>query len=279
MESSEVITPLITPFKDQRIDFEGLEFNIRYQVQNKIDSILILGTTGEASLIGEPDRSKIIACATRSSSVPVMVNIGNYTIHATINHAIQAHDLGASSVLLMPPPYICPSDDGLINYFSSVADKSMLPVILYNHPKRTGVELSFELVKKMAQHPKIIGIKDCSNSLLFAAQIITNMKGFKYYAGDDLLSLPLKAIGSNGVFSVLANCIPGKIVSLIRNHSQEIYQQLIPLMQLSCIETNPSPIKAMMNLLGLPAGIPIPPLSPLSSKHLATFKKTLSNFI
>lgn len=271
MERSTIITALITPIKNGEIDLDGFRENLLFQMEGGVDSLLVLGTTGEGATLSGDERRKIIETAVEMKKIPLMVNVGDISTEKTIQKASEAEELGADVLLVIAPYYCRPSQEGLSRHFEAVAAKTNLPIILYNHPKRTGVEIGLETLQRLSKKKNIIGIKDASGSISYAASVRHALPNFQLFAGDDILSLPYQAIGATGVISVLSNLLP----YVMTHVNEEQYRRLVPLMEGSAIETNPVPIKAMMNLSGLPAGEVRLPLVPLSSENEERIKKLL----
>ncbi|MEM8727648.1 MAG: 4-hydroxy-tetrahydrodipicolinate synthase [Chlamydiota bacterium] len=267
MPFSGTITALVTPFKEGKPDEQGLRNNIRFQIDAGIDALLVLGTTGEGATLSTEERQRVIQIAVEEKKVPVIVNVGDLSTATTIEKVKIAETLGADGLLIMPPYYNRPSQEGLALHFESIASETSLPIILYNHPTRAGVDLSLELLVRLATKKNIIGIKDASGSIRYAAQIRNKLPNFRLFAGDDLMSLPFLAIGAEGLVSVLSNLIPRKIGEMVKNRDQALYEALFPLMDAAQIETNPIPIKAMMGFVKLPAGAPRLPLTGPTLKH------------
>ena len=272
MSFSGIITALVTPFKEGRLDEQGLRENIWFQIEEGIDSLLILGTTGEGATLTSEERKKIIQIAVEEKKVPLLVNAGDLSTARAIEKAKEAESLGADGLLMIAPYYNRPSQEGLALHFEAIAKETALPIILYNHPKRTGVELSLDVLKRLSKQKNIIGIKDASGSIPYAAAILDAIPEFLLFAGDDLMSLPLLSIGAKGLISILSNLMPHKMGEMIRNCDQSLYRALFPFMEGAQIETNPVPIKAMMELAKLPAGDPRLPLAKLSKENQAYLK-------
>ncbi|MDJ0651698.1 MAG: 4-hydroxy-tetrahydrodipicolinate synthase [Simkaniaceae bacterium] len=275
MTFSGTITALVTPFKEGKLDEQGLRENIRFQIKEGIDALLILGTTGEGATLSAEEQKKVLQIAAQEKKVPVIANVGDPSTTRTIEKAQVAETFGADGLLIIAPYYNRPSQEGLALHFETIASETSLPIILYNHPKRTGVDLSLELLERLSTKKNIIGIKDASGSLPYAARIRSKLPNFLLFAGDDVMSLPLLAIGASGLISVLSNLIPHKVGEMVKNQDQTLYKALFPLMDASQIDTNPVPIKAMMELIKFPAGKPRLPLATLTLKHQQFLKKLI----
>lgn len=277
MSFSGTITALVTPFKEGRLDEQGLRENIGFQVDEGVEALLILGTTGEGATLAPEEQKKVIQIANQEKKVPVIVNAGDLSTKRTIEKVREAEEMGADGLLIIAPYYNRPSQEGVALHFEAVAKETTLPIILYNHPKRTGVKLTLDLLIRLSKQKNIIGIKEASGSVPFAAKIRHRLPDFLLFAGDDLLSLPLLAIGANGLVSVLSNLMPYKVGEMVRNQDRALYKELFPFMEAAQIETNPAPIKAMMELAKLPSGDPRLPLTRLTPENQDHMKDLLLN--
>ena len=262
-----LITALITPFKEGKLDEQGLRENIRFQIKRGVDALLILGTTGEGGTLMVEEEIRVIEIAVEEKKVPIIVNAGDLSTMRAIEKVKRGQAMGADGFLIIAPYYNCPSQEGIALHFEKIARETSLPIIVYNHPKRTGVHLSLELLIRLSMQKNIIGIKEASGSVSYAATIRYHLPQFLLFAGDDLLSLPLLAIGAKGLISVLSNLTPWAMGEMVRKQDQQLYADLFPLMDVAQIETNPVPIKTMMALAHLPAGEPRLPLTLVTKEH------------
>lgn len=278
-------TALITPFnKEGGLDEEGLRHNLASQ--NEMDGIVALGTTGETPTLTFEEKRRIIQIS-RESPLPLMVGCGAYSTHQTLENLKCAADLGADSSLVVTPYYNKPTQEGLFRHFLMIAHNSPLPIVLYNIPGRTAVNLKSETLEKLAQIPSIIGIKEASGDIAQISKAIEIKKwrpDFKVYAGDDALTLPVISLGGDGVISVASNLLPKQMKKLSLASKEENHTvalnlnlQLFPFFQACGFETNPIPIKAAMDLAGLAAGSPRLPLTPLDKTYLPLMKQIIQN--
>ncbi|MCB1106762.1 MAG: 4-hydroxy-tetrahydrodipicolinate synthase [Chlamydiia bacterium] len=278
MSFGKVITALITPFKGERVDIEGLKDNISFQIEAEVDGLLFLGSTGEGNSLSSDEREEVMEVAVQEGKgkIPILFSVGGLSTKEVIEKVKIAEDKGGDVLLITPPYYLLPSQEGMIAHFEAIAEKTSVPIILYNHPKRTGVHLEVETVKRLASLKNIVGIKDASGQLGYSVAIRDALPHFELYAGDDLFSLPLLAIGGSGVISVLSNLMPQEMKKMVLEKEPTLYQKLYPFMKMSQIETNPVPIKAMMNFANLPAGecrLPLTPLTPSSQCQIEELLK------
>lgn len=271
----KTITALITPFNGGALDEEGLCKNIHFQMQRGIKELLALGSTGEAESLTERERLRVMQIAraeTRGKSF-LWIQTGDSSTHRTITRTQEAEKLGADGALIVTPYYCRPTQEGLVQHFETIARNTNLPILIYHHPKRTGTSFEMITLRRLAEIENIVGLKDASGEVGFVAELLSHTSNFDIFSGDDLLTLPLLSIGAKGVISVVSNIMPQKICELVQNEDKEVYYRLFPFFQFSQCETNPIPIKAMMNLMGMPAGECRLPLTPLNKQHQKQMKE------
>jgi len=252
---------LITPFtNNNQIDFKALEKVIKNQVQGGMDYLVALGTTAESATLNNQEKSDVIKCTIENAGkLPVVVGMGGNDTQAIINQ-IKTTDLnGVIGLLIVTPYYNKPSQEGIFRHYSAIAKESPLPIILYNVPSRTGVNLEYETVVRLAEaSEKIVAVKEASGIMSQLASIAKyTPENFTLISGDDVLALPTTTIGGKGVISVIANALPSKLSSLIHlalkgNYSEatKIHFELIDLFKLIFKEGNPGGIKALMHFQG-----------------------------
>ena len=252
---------LITPFtNNDEIDFIALENIIENQVQGGMDYLVALGTTGESTTLTAEEKSKVIQYAkSNSGKLPVVVGMGGNDTQAIINQIKKTNLDGISGLLIVAPYYNRPSQEGMFRHYSAIAKESPLPLILYNVPSRTGVNLEAETVVRLAEtSDKIVAVKEASGIM---SQIATIAKytpdNFTMISGDDVLALPTTTIGGKGLISVIANALPLKVSTLIHsalagNYSEatKIHFEMIDLFKLIFKEGNPGGIKSLMHCQG-----------------------------
>lgn len=290
MDFSGTITALITPFRNGNIDIEGLKHNIFYQIEEGIDALLVLGSTGEMLSQSPEEREAVISATIEevNGRVPVIVNTGAPSTREVLEQTKRAKQLGANAALISTPYYVRPNEEGLYKHFCTIADEGGLPIILYNIPKRTGIGLSMQVLSDLANHPNIIGIKDATGDLSFISSLVfeTREKNWTIFAGDDMLILPTMALGGKGVISVASNIIPSKIRKLTTalldgqlGLARQMHNELMPLFKALLLDTNPVPIKSAMQLVGMAAGDVRLPLMPLQESGQETLKQALQQLV
>jgi 4-hydroxy-tetrahydrodipicolinate synthase len=282
-----VLPALITPFsKDNRVDKDGMRQNIEYLIDGGISGVVPCGTTGEAATLSIHEHEKVIEYAVEFSSVPVVAGTGSNNTIEALELTKFAHDAGADAALLITPYYNKPNDSGMLKHFMTIADGVDIPIIIYNVPSRTGINLKPELTAKLAKVSNIVGIKEASGSLDQVTRIIELTKGedFAVLSGDDGLTLPILSIGGSGVISVVANVAPKLVVSMFeafrngeREKARELHLALAPLIRAMFLETNPIPVKKAVELIGLPAGNLRLPLAPISIDNEKKLKAALND--
>lgn len=281
-----VLPALITPFTgDNNIDEKGLQQNIGFLIENGVSGIVPCGTTGESATLSIKEHEKVIEIAVECSTVPVVAGTGSNNTTEALELTRFAKDAGAEAVLLITPYYNKPNDRGMLAHFKKVAREVDIPMILYNVPSRTGINLKPELVAELAKESNIIGIKEASGNLEQITRIIemTQDEDFVVLSGDDALTLPIMALGGRGVISVVANVAPKLVVSMVEafrrgdmEKARKTHLALAPLIRAVFLETNPIPIKKAVELIGLPAGALRLPLAPISEENERKLKAALN---
>ncbi len=254
-------TALITPFKGGKIDYPSLEGLIDFQISGGANAIILLGTTGEASTISEVERGEVIAFANKkiAGRVPLIVGCGTNNTEVTIRYCQNASELGADGLLLVTPYYNKASATGLTQHYKAIARSVSLPIILYNVPPRTGVNIPISVYKALCDIPNIVGIKEASGNISYLTEILDTCGDlFDVYSGNDDLTLPTLALGGVGVISVCSNILPSKMSALCQKFfdsdlegARKIQLELNNLIKALFCEVNPIPIKYACSVLGL----------------------------
>ncbi len=252
---------LVTPFLNNKIDFKGLETIIRNQVKGGMDYLVALGTTAESATLTNEEKADVIQCVKdNANGLPIVVGMGGNDTQAIINQMQNTNLDGVSGLLIVTPYYNKPSQEGMFRHYVTLAKESPLPIILYNVPSRTGVNLKYQTVARLAEaSDKIVAIKEASGIMSQITRISKyTPDNFTMISGDDVLALPTATIGGKGVISVIANALPSKVSSLIHNalegnypEATKIHFELIDLFKLLFKEGNPGGIKALLNIMGV----------------------------
>jgi 4-hydroxy-tetrahydrodipicolinate synthase len=252
---------LVTPLRAGTVDLPALQRLIERQIEAGVQGLVVCATTGEGATLTPDERRMVIGTAARLCQGKLAVIAGSSAIPTwgVVEAAHVAADLGAQAMLVVTPPYVRPTQDGLYAHFAAVADQSALPIVLYNVPSRTGCDLQHTTVARLAPHQRIIGIKEASGSIHRAQQVVAAAGGnLAVLSGDDPLTVSLLVAGGHGVISTGANVVPAKWAELWRCWrtgdllgAAAIQAGLLGLHEALFIETNPGPVKAALHQLGL----------------------------
>lgn len=280
------IAALITPFKDGRVDEEGLRNLVEFQISGGTDGLVPCGTTGESATLSYEEHCRVIEVVIDQvkGRVPVIAGAGSNSTKETVFFAEHARKAGADAVLLITPYYNKPTQEGLYRHFKYVAEQVDIPQILYNVPSRTGVNMLPDTVVRLSGVKNIAGIKEASGSLDQASAIMKNAReGFVLLSGEDSLTFPLMAIGAKGVISVVTNIVPDMMALLCDRFdagdfkgAAEMHYKLFDLFKAVFLETNPIPVKRAMYMLGLSSDEIRLPLIPMSDGNSAKLKAVLN---
>lgn len=285
-----VYTAIITPFNsDGKLDEEGLDRNLRYQLDNGIDGIVALGTTGESPTLTHQEKVNVINISRKATSgkVPLVIGTGSYSTAQTIENTLLAEELGADAALIVTPYYNKPPQEGIYQHFKTVAESTKLPIIVYNHMGRTGQNIQTETLKRLADIPNIVAVKDSSGNLIQMSDVIEEIafarSDFSVLSGDDQFAYPLMALGGHGLISVVSNLLPKQLRNMVHYamegnfaNARELHFRLSPFLRVLYLETNPIGIKAAMSLCNMPAGSCRQPLCELRPENKEKLKKAIS---
>jgi 4-hydroxy-tetrahydrodipicolinate synthase len=280
-----VITALVTPMSEGgEVDLGAMEKLVEFHVQRKTDAILPCGSTGESATLSHEEHLRIVETVVKRAAerIPVIAGTGSNSTKEAIELTASAAKLKVSGALLITPYYNKPTQEGMYRHFKAVAESVEIPIILYNVPGRTGVNLEPATVARLAEIPNIVALKEASGSLEQVNRIAT-MSDIVILSGDDSLTYPMLALGAKGVISVAANIVPDRMCEMIRlymdgRHAEglAIHKRLYPLMNGLFVESNPIPVKAAMGMLGMIPGGIRPPLTPLSEEKRGPLRGILS---
>jgi len=282
------ICALVTPFKHGEIDYTALEQLINWHLEQGTDAFVLLGTTGESAAIAKDERDTLLRFAIQRirKQVPVIVGTGTNNLSHTIAMTQRAKELGADYALVLVPYYIKPTQQGLFEFFSAVAGKTSIPILMYNIQGRAAVNMTAATTVKIAKaNPSIVGIKEASNLIVQAAEIVRDApEGFVCLSGEDPINMPLMASGFRGTISVTANilpkymhehihtCLNGDYATALKQH-----QHLLKINQTLFIETSPIPVKEALHMMGmieLEFRLPMCPLLPENREILRSVLKS-----
>jgi 4-hydroxy-tetrahydrodipicolinate synthase len=281
-------TALVTPFRrDLSVDEESVRRLVRRQIDGGIDFLVPCGTTGESPTLSQAEQRRVVEITVDEARGKVSVLAGaggNDTAHV-IEVAREFKELGANGILSVSPYYNKPTQEGLYQHFKAIAEAVALPIILYNIPGRTGVNIEPATVKRLAEIGNIVGVKEASGNISQMAALLDIVpEKFLVLSGDDGITLPLIALGGRGLISVISNEIPGEMARLVQlalgddfQAARAIQRRYFRLMDVNFVETNPTPVKAGMALMGLCEPVCRLPLVPVNTQNLAKIRGVLES--
>lgn len=269
-------TALVTPFRGARVDFDALENLIDWQLDSDVDALVILGTTGEPSTITESERPSVIECAVArvGGRAPVIVGTGSNDTRTAVRYAIEAQAMGADALLVVTPYYNKASRGGLIGHYAAISEKVELPIIMYNVPSRTGMNLDPDVVAQLARHANLCAVKEASGNMRQLVDLCAACgEGIALYCGNDDQVIPAMALGARGVISVASNVIPRQMHDMAASwlhgdagRALDLQVEWLPLIRTLFSEVNPIPVKAALSMMGLIENTLRLPLSPLDGE-------------
>lgn len=278
-------TAIVTPFSEQGVDYERLKKNLEFQYENGTSAVVVCGTTGENATHTPNEHDELVRVTVRTVNgrMKVIAGIGSNNTENALRAAENAKYSGADAVLMVTPYYNKTTQKGLIEHFSYVADRVDIPMILYNVPSRTGIGISADTCKALAQHPNINGIKEASGDIALAAKIRSLCGDDLYiWSGNDDCTIPLMSLGALGVISVASNIVPGAVAKLCAlclegsyAEATELYAKYASLFSALFIETNPIPVKAALKMMGMDSGILRLPLTEIGQESFETLLKAM----
>lgn len=278
-------TALVTPFRGGRVDYDALENLIDWQLDSDIDALVILGTTGEPNTVTDAERPAIIECALNrvSGRVPVIVGAGSNDTRTAIRHAIEAQTLGADALLIVTPYYNKASRSGLIAHYEAISEKVELPVIMYNVPARTGMNLDPDTVAELARNANLCAVKEASGNLRQLMDLCAACgEGIALYCGNDDQVIPAMALGARGVISVASNVIPRQMHDMAASwlhgdagRALDMQVEWLPLIRALFSEVNPIPVKAALHMMGLIENTLRLPLTPLDEEKAEALRREM----
>ncbi len=282
------IVAIVTPFRNGKIDEEALRSLIEVQIENGTDGIVPCGTTGESATLSHEEHDRVIEITIDAvqKRVPVIAGTGSNSTAEALRLTKHAYEAGADGVLMVCPYYNKPTQEGMFLHFQLIAEQVPIPIILYNIPGRTGINLLPETVQRLSRVPNIAGIKEASGSLKQIMDVIQLCdRDFDVLSGDDGIALPVLALGGGGVISVASNVIPADMAGMIDafqagnlTAAQDLHYKMLPLIDALFIETNPIPVKAALSLMGKIDYELRLPLCKMSAANDAKLKKALSDY-
>ena len=281
-------TALATPFNENGVNFKVFEEMIENQISNNVDALLVCGTTGESSTMTETEKKETIKFVVDivNGRIPVIAGTGSNNTKSAIEMTKYAESVGCDACLLVTPYYNKTTQEGLIAHYTSIASSTNLPIILYNVPSRTGVNIAPETCLELSKIPNIVAIKEASGNISQVAKIAKLCQdNLAIYSGNDDQIIPILSLGGLGVISVLSNVAPRFTHEIVMNYlegntKKALYMQLSALDLANALfcEVNPIPVKYALKLIGYDFGIPRLPLVELSEKNKAILENEVKKF-
>jgi 4-hydroxy-tetrahydrodipicolinate synthase len=282
----QVLTAMITPFTEAgQVDYEKVWRLARHLTDHGSDGLVVTGTTGESPTLGADEKIAIYRTVVESVTgrdVRVIAGTGTYDTAESVHLSRRAADAGVHGLLAVTPYYSRPSQEGLIAHFNAIADATDLPVMLYNIPGRTARRIEVETLKKLSDHPRIRAVKDAVMDIDFTSQTCHDAPELAVYSGQDSYTWPMMAVGAVGVVSVIAHLAGDAVAAMVRaaaagdtGRARDLHHQLLPLALACFVEPNPAPVKAALNALWEPVGVPRLPLLAASESTVAAIKEAL----
>lgn len=282
------IVALVTPFhEDGSVNFEKMGELLEFHIANKTDAILVLGTTGESPTMTHEEDDSIVkfALETVNKRVPVYVGAGSNSTMTMLKYCKKYEAMGADGLLVITPYYNKTNEEGMYQHFKVVADAVNIPLILYNVPGRTGCKLSYNNVKRLSAHPNVAAIKEASGDISYFTKIARLASDdFQIYSGNDDMIATAMSLGASGVISVVANILPEETHNLVWSYlngdihtAKKIQLQYLDVINNLFIETNPIPVKAAMNMMGMKVGGYRLPLYEMNPDNKAILEKSLKD--
>lgn len=281
-------TAMVTPFQNDEIDLAALRRMTEFQIAEGISGLVPCGTTGESVTLSDIEHDLVIetVIAATAGRVPVIAGTGTNDTRRTIERTRHARQTGASAALIVVPYYNKPTQEGMVRHFTAVADAVDLPIVLYNVPGRTGVNMSAATTIHLAQHPNIVAVKEASGNLDQISEIVAGAPGgFTVLSGDDSLTLPVISVGGSGVISVTSNIAPRLVADLVATAlrgdavaARQRHQHLLGLNRAMFLDNNPTAVKTAASLLGFCSAELRSPQTAMSATNLRTLRDAMTTF-
>lgn len=284
---SGCLVAMITPFRDGKIDEPGLRRLVDFHLENGTDGHVPCGTTGESVSMTEEEQLRVIEIVVEAVNkrIPVIAGTGTNSTAKTIKMTRKAKEVGADAALVVTPYYNKPTQQGLYLHFEAIAKETDLPLVLYNVPSRTSVNMLPETVARLAKIPTVVAVKEASGSMDQVSQIVQSCRAdFAVLSGDDSLTLPMLSLGGTGVISVVGNIAPSPMSEMVRAYragnvarARELHYQMFDLCRAMFYETNPIPVKTAAGFLGLCSSelrLPMCPMGEANRQKLEQVLKT-----
>ncbi|ADF40954.1 MULTISPECIES: 4-hydroxy-tetrahydrodipicolinate synthase [Priestia] len=287
IDFGKVATAMVTPFDHKgNIDFEKTTQLINYLISNGSDALVIAGTTGESPTLSTEEKLALFRHSVKvvDGRVPVVAGTGSNNTYASIELTKKAEEIGVDAIMIVAPYYNKPNQEGLYQHFKTIAESTELPVMLYNIPGRSVINMSVDTIVRLAELPNVVALKDASGDLdAMTAIIAQTSDDFALYSGDDGLTLPVLAIGGTGIISVASHIIGNEMQEMVKlyesgnpKEAAKIHQRIVPVMKSLFAAPSPTPVKTALQLKGLDVGSVRLPLVPLTEEERQTLVSTLN---
>jgi len=287
VDFGKVMTAMVTPFKDDlSVDYKAAEDLAVYLAGNGSEALVVHGTTGESPTLTHEEEFelyRVVKAALKGTRCKLIAGTGSNSTATTINSTKQAEKIGCDGAMIVVPYYNKPSAEGLYQHFKAVADNTGLPLIIYNIPGRTGINMMPETVARVAQIKNYAGLKDAAGNLdQTSATRAACPERFLIWSGDDSLTLPMLSVGAIGVISVASHLVGKEIAEMVNayqagdiSRAKELHLKLLPLFKVLFITANPTPVKAALAMVGKPVGVPRLPLIEANEKEKDQIRSVL----
>ncbi|MFP7732766.1 4-hydroxy-tetrahydrodipicolinate synthase [Priestia aryabhattai] len=287
IDFGKVATAMVTPFDHKgNIDFEKTTQLINYLISNGSDALVIAGTTGESPTLSTEEKLALFRHSVKvvDGRVPVIAGTGSNNTYASIELTKKAEEIGVDAIMIVAPYYNKPNQEGLYQHFKTIAESTELPVMLYNIPGRSVINMSVDTIVRLAELPNVVALKDASGDLdAMTAIIAQTSDDFALYSGDDGLTLPVLAIGGTGIISVASHVIGNEMQEMVKlyesgkpKEAAKLHQRIVPVMKSLFAAPSPTPVKTALQLKGLDVGSVRLPLVPLTEEERQTLVSTLN---
>jgi len=266
---------LVTPFNDGKVDYDALKRIIEFQIENNTDAIIVCGTTGEASTMSVSEKIQVVEFTKKcvNGRTPIIVGTGSNSTYNAIEFSKEVEKIGVDGLLVVTPYYNKATQEGIVAHYREIASNVDLPIIMYNVPSRTGLNMLPDTVARLSKEKNIVAIKEASGMLSQVAEI-ASLCDIDIYSGNDDQILPCMSLGAKGVISVLANVVPKQVHDMVElfdngniDKSRKIQLEYMQLIKLLFCEVNPIPIKAALEIMGMIKQELRLPLTKLSDEH------------
>ncbi|WP_209809646.1 4-hydroxy-tetrahydrodipicolinate synthase [Ammoniphilus resinae] len=287
VDFGRLLTAMVTPFNDQlEVDFEAATKLIDHLIQTGTETLVVGGTTGESPTLSKDEKIALFRYVVKEAKgrVKVIAGTGSNNTQASIELTRAAEEVGVDGIMLVVPYYNKPSQEGLYQHFKAIAESTSLPVMLYNIPGRSAINMSVETILRLAEVPNITSVKEASGDLSAAAFIVDKApEGFRVYSGDDKLTLPIMSVGGHGIVSVASHVIGQEIKEMVQAYvdgnvsvASSLHRKYLPIFEGIFVTSNPVPIKYALQQMGVQVGsvrLPLVPVTPQEAKFIDSLFK------